>query len=322
VPIFYDDLKRFEVSLPVLDEEEEDTLWVRCYYSESDREDIHTSLKRVYSILHADGSASIMPHLAIDCIDFCAFGNTQPFRVKVRNVLNDNYLFFYVKKADASRIYGLELEDILSPNHINYLVYKNTLIEEHIVGIPGDIFIEDRLDSLSNQDQRALAKEFVKFNERCFIRLLADMRSYNYVIVVTQDFDRVQYRIRSIDFDQQNYEGNSRLYKPQYFKENSSLVQMAMRTLPEESIDQYIKEERSLLARRATSDNERLQELMKCMQADTLSLPTKVDRLKVELFRLTRDVNFKKSENMGEVLQAALDFVIRNYNSVNPFLIN
>ena len=140
----------------------------------------------------------------------------------MRNIINDNYIFLYIKKADASRIYGLELEHLLSPNHINFLVYKSTLIEEHIIGIPEDIFIEQNLDKLSIQDKRALAKEFVKFNERCFIRLLADMRSYNYVIVITQDFDR----IRAIDFDQQSYEGNPKVYKPQFLKENNALVDM------------------------------------------------------------------------------------------------
>ena len=36
-----------------------------------------------------------------------------------------------------------------------------------------------------------LAKEYVKFNERCMIRLLGDMRSYNYVVVPIHDFDKV-----------------------------------------------------------------------------------------------------------------------------------
>lgn len=321
MPIFYDELLRFEGTIPIIDEEGNDTLWVNCIYSQQDTEEINQSLKWIYSILHADGSQSILPYLTIDSICFCTFGNTKPFRVKVRNIINDNYIFLYIKKADASRIYGLELEHLLSPNHINFLVYKNTLIEEHIIGIPGDVFIEQNLAKLSIQDQKALAKEFVKFNERCFIRLLADMRSYNYVIVITQDFDRVQYRIRAIDFDQQSYEGNPKVYKPQFLKENNALVDMTLKALPEESIEQYIKEERSLLAKRATSEGERLLDLMNCMKNDTLSLPTKVEQLKGELYQLTKDVNFKRSKNMGQVVQAALDFVIRNYKNENPFII-
>jgi len=321
IPIFYDDLLRFQGAVEVFDENGKDTLWISCYYNEYERDEIDLSLKQVYSILHSDGSDNIIPYLNIDSIDFCTFGNTKPFRVKVRNILNDNYIFLYVKKADASRIYGLELEDMLSPNHINFLVHKDTLIEEHISGIPGDIYISEYLDSISEQDKRALAKEFVKFNERCFVRLLADMRSYNYVVVITYDFDRKQYRIRAIDFDQQSYEGNPKVYKPQFLKENNAFVQLSLDVLAKESIQQYEKEERSLLAKRASSEHKRLRHLIKCMKKDTISSIEKVEQLKTGLFNLTGDVQIKRSKNMGELLNSVLEFVIRNYKNENPYII-
>ena len=321
IPIFYDDLLRFQGAVEIFDDNEKDTLWVSCYYAEHEREEILHSLKQMYSILHSDGSDSLLPYLNIDSIDFCTFGNTKPFRIKVRNILNDNYIFLYIKKADASRIYGLELEDILSPNHINYLVHKDTLIEEHISGIPGDTYISEHLDTISEQDKRALAKEFVKFNERCFVRLLADMRSYNYVIVITHDFDRKQYRIRAVDFDQQSYEGNPKVYKPQFLKENNALVQMSIDVLAKKSREQYEIEERSLLAKRANSEHKRLKQLIQCMKKDNISTPEKIIELKTGLFDLTGDVQFKRSKNMGELLHAAIDFVIRNYKSGNPYII-
>ena len=289
-------------------------------YAHGDRDEIILSLKRLYSILHSDGSDSILPYLTVDYIAYCTFGNSKPFRIKVRNIINDNYTYLYIKKADASRVYGLELEDLLSPNDIHFQVYEDTLIEEHIVGIPGDVFIQEHLASLSEQDRKALAKEFVKFNERSFIRLLGDMRSYNYVIVITQDFDRVQYRVRAIDFDQQSYEGKMKVYKPQFLPENNELVKMTLDVFTQGSMDQYIKEERSLLAKRATSESTRLHALMECMNEDVISLPEKVEQLKSDLLDLTGDVNFKKAENMGEILQAALDFVTRNYKNENPFI--
>ena len=43
-----------------------------------------------------------------------------------------------------------------------------------------------------------IAKEYVKFNERSMIRLLGDMRAYNYVVVPTHDFDQVVYKIRQL----------------------------------------------------------------------------------------------------------------------------
>ena len=276
----------------------------------------------MYTILHADGSDATLPFLNIDAIDFCTFGNSKPFRVKVRNILNDNYIYLYIKTADASRIYGLELEHMLSPNHINFLVHKDTLIEEHISGIAGDTFIENQLDAISDRDKAAIAKEFVKFNERCFVRLLGDMRSYNYVMVLTHDFDRIQYRIRAIDFDQQSFEGNPKVYKPQFLKENNRLVDMTLNILQEESIEQYKNEERSLLAKRVSSEDDRLKLLLSCMKNDSISTPEKIKELKTGLFKLTNDINFKKSKNMGEILESALDFIVRNYQNVNPYIIH
>ena len=321
IPIFYDDLLRFQGAIEIYDEDGNDTLWVSTYYAEHERQEIDLRLKQMYTILHADGSDSILPFLNIDTIDFCTFGNSKPFRVKVRNILNDNYIYLYVKVADASRIYGLELEHLLSPNLINFLVHEDTLIEEHISGIPGDVFIADQLDKCSLQDKTAIVKEFVKFNERSFARLLGDMRSYNYVIVLTHDFDRIQYRIRAIDFDQQSFEGNPKVYKPQFLKENNILVKMTSEILKEESIEQYKKEERSLLAKRASSDIDRLNKLLDCMRHDKISTPEKVEELKTGLLELTGDVNFKKSNNMGDILNTALDFIIRNYKNINPYII-
>ncbi len=321
IPIFYDDLLRFQGAVEIYDEEGNDTLWISTYFAEHERDEIELSLKHIYTILYADGSNTMLPYLNIDSIDFCTFGNSKPFRIKVRNILNDNYVFFYIKKADASRVYGLELEHLLSPNYIYFLVYKDTLIEEHISGIPGDIFIENNLESCSEQDKSAIVKEFVKFNERCFVRLLGDMRSYNYVIVLTHDFDRIQYRFRAIDFDQQTYEGNPRVYMPQFLKENNKLVELTDKILQRASIDQYQLEERSLLAKRAVSENDRLSNLLTIMSKDVISTPEKVVQLKKGLFDLTGDVRFKKSDNMGDILKSALDFVVKNYQSINPYII-
>ena len=319
IPLTYEDLLRFEGSMAILDKDDRDTLWVDCLYAQGERDELVTNLKRLYSTLHADGSDTILPFLTVDSIAYCTFGNTKPFRIKVRNIINDNYLFLYVKRCDASRIYGLELEQLLSPNRINFLVHGNTLIEEHIVGIPGDVFIEERLPSLSLQDQRALAKEFVKFNERCFLRLLGDMRSYNYVVVITQDFDRIQYRIRAIDFDQQSYEGNAKVYQPEHLPENARFSAMTSTVLPEASVAQYVKEERALLARRASGEHLRLSELLQCMREDELSASNKVQELKGAMHALTGDVKFKRAKNMGGILEAALDFIQRNFKTDSPF---
>ena len=317
IPIFYDDLLRFQGSVVVYDKNDEDTLWIRVYYSQFEREEIDLSLKKVYTILHSDGNKRTIPFLSVDAIDYCTFGNSKPFRIKIRDILNDNYTYFYVKKADASRIYGLELEHMLSPYNLNFLVYKDTLIEEHIAGIPGDEFIKNMLPNCSSTEKSQIAKEFVKFNERCMIRLLGDMRSYNYVIVPTHDFDHVVYKIRAIDFDQQSFEGKFNIYRPQFFKENYEMVKMVSERFQKESIDQYKIEERSIVAKRMISYHDRIEELLDCMVDDTISKKEHIDLLKSKIYEYTNDLKFKKSKNMGEILKNALDYVKRNYQDVS-----
>lgn len=317
IPIFYDDLLRFSGSVVVYDANDVDTLWIRVYYSEFDRKEIDDSLKRVYSILHSDGSNNIHQYLNVDAVDFCTFGNSKPFRIKIRNILNDNFTYFYIKKTDASRIYGLELEHMLSPYNLNFLVYKDTLIEEHIAGIPGDEFIKHMLPKCSESEKAQLAKEFVKFNERCMIRLLGDMRSYNYVIVPVHDFDHVVYRIRAIDFDQQCFEGKLKVYRPQFFKENYQMVELVRKKLLSDSVDQYKLEERSIVAKRILSSGKRIKRLRSIARTDKISTPENIKLLSDSIYELTLDMDFKKCRTMGQVLDLALNFVRRNYEDVS-----
>lgn len=319
VAISYDDLLRFSGSINVYDKDEKDTLWARVFYSEYERNEIDLNLKKIYSLLHSDGNLDIIKFLNVDAIDYCTFGNSKPFRIKVRNVLNDNYVHFYIKKADASRIYGLELEHILSPDKINFLVYQDTLIEEHIIGIPGDVFMETLLDSCSEMEKAQIAKEFVKFNERCMIRLLGDMRAYNYVIVPIHDFDQVVYRIRPIDFDQQCYEGNFKIYRPQFFKENGPMIKLIKEKLQESSIEQYKHEERAALAKRIISAETRIQKILRIMANDTIAPKEHINQLKLELFRYTNDLNFKNASSMGFVLSAAFKYVTRHFKNPDLF---
>src|SRR5690554_7748854 len=82
-----------------------------------------------------------------------------------------------------------------------------------------------------------IAKEFVKFNERCFVMLLGDMRSYNYVVAITPDFDKEQYRVLPIDFDQSAYEGRKNHYLPQYYKEINKIIDLCIQHLILETLE-------------------------------------------------------------------------------------
>ena len=315
IPIFYEDLKRFSGSFVVYNKNDKDTLWVRVFYSEHERVDIDLSLKKVYNLLHSDGNESNIDFLNIDAIDYCTFGNSKPFRIKIRNKLNDNFTYFYVKKADASRVYGLELENLLSPYNLNFLINQDTLIEEHVAGIPGDEFYEEYLINCNNSEKSQIAKEFVKFNERCMIRLLGDMRSYNYVIIPTHDFDQVVYKIRAIDFDQQCFEGNLKVYRPQFFKENKQVMNLVKDKLDSKSVDQYKIEERSIIAKRILSSENRTKEILKCMMSDNISTKENVNILSKQVFSLTRDKNFNNVISMGEILRGSFNYVLKNYEN-------
>lgn len=305
IPVSYTDLKHFSGSVAVRDKKGVDTLWEAAMYPSADITQIHDGLKQIYSILKSGGDVSVHTHLHVERIDYCTFGNSNPFRIKIVNDFNDNYDYFYIKQADASRIYGLELEHILSPARINYFVDTHTLVEEHIAGIPGDQFIQFHLNN-KEFNQVRIAKEFVKFNERCYIRLLGDMRSYNYVFDITPDFEEVQFRIRPIDFDQQSYEGKRTLYLPQFFKENNKLVQLTIKLLTQETIRQYQKEERTLIARRSISAHHRLNHLIDVMDRDTISTKQKVVQLKTELAEYHQNVTFLDCTSMGELVRNSL----------------
>ena len=308
LPISYDDLRRYSEGFSLLDKNGEDTLWESVMYSEEIVKEFNKGLTYVYSLLKTDGDMSFMKHLFVDRIDYCHFGNSKPFRVRIVNKFNDNYDYFYVKKTDASRVYGLELEYILSPNRINFFVDGNTLIEEHIPGIPGDKFLETYTNSPSFNKVR-IAKEFVKFNERCFVRLLGDMRSYNYVIDITPDFEDEQYRVRAIDFDQQCYEGRKNMYLPQFFKENSMVVKFCSEVMTTETVEQYRQEERVLIRRRYETAQHRLKKLMECLCDDELSTKPKIENLKKELEKFHK-ISFSNCKNMGQTLDLHLKTIL------------
>lgn len=305
LPTSYDALLGYDYAHPLTDKIGRDTLWESVHYSPEKQGPIHSALKFIYVLLKTEGDTSVTEHLEVDRVDYCTFGNSQPFRVRIINKYNDNYDYFYVKRADASRIYGLELEHLLSPNRITFFVDGDTLIEEHIVGIPGDRFIGDYLQQPSTNKIRVV-KEFVKFNERCIIRLLGDMRSYNYVVDITPDFESVQYRIRAIDFDQQSYEGRKNLYLPQYYKENKPIVDLGIELLNADTTRQYQLEERTLILKRLKRSRNRIDNLMEIMAGDTISTPEKVAQLADELAKYYDDADFTKANTMGDLLRTSL----------------
>lgn len=300
----YEDLTRYNDLLPILDAEGKETLWYSVIYSPQENAAIRKDLLKGYQQLL--GSGSVTRHLRVDSIQYCSFGNSKPFRIKVVNEINDNHDYYYVKKADASRIYGLELEEIFSPDKVSFLVGADTLIEEHIVGIPCDEFIRKNM-GVKIENRLRFAKEFVKFNERCFTRLLGDMRAYNFVVEITQDFDTVQYRIRAIDFDQQSYEGRKRIYLPQYFKDNIALVNLATEMLSIDVAEQYTREEHEAMRKRYLANHVRMRSLVSRMRKDTISTRENIETLRSELGKYHKDPSFNSLTKMADILVKHLE---------------
>ena len=319
LPVSYTDLTHFTYTTPLKDRNGQDTFWETVSYDSREWAYLRETLLQVYASLRTEGDMQHMGHLDLARIDFCRFGNSQPFRIRIVNKYNDNYDHYYVKFADASRIYGLELEHLLSPNRITYLTCRDTLIEEHIPGIPGDIFIKNYLADPALNKIR-LAKEFVKFNERCFIRLLGDMRHYNFVVNVTPDVEDYQYRIRAIDFDQQSYEGRKNLYLPQFFKENYPLVELSLQCLNTSSIEQYQDEERTIMAFRVAASRYRLKHLLDIMGKDTISPQEKVWQLRHELASYFNNPVYEKCQSMGQLVKRNLKHMLQKKLTLVPRL--
>lgn len=310
LPVTYERMRDFHEAVPITDEKGKPTLWDSVVYRSDEMGDLFEGLKRIYGLLKVDGDFSVVEHLYIDRVDFCSFGNSTPFRIRVVNAYNDNQDYFYLKKADASRAYGLELEHLLSPNRLNFLTHGSTLVEEHIAGIPGDVFISRWLHDKELSPVR-VAKEMVKFNERCFVRLLGDMRSYNYVVVVTPDFEGAQIRIRSMDFDQQSYNGRKNFYLPQFFKENAEVVLYCMKHLHSKTARQYQREEQTLMLQRADLASVRLGLLLDEMVRDPIAPTEKVHELRTSLAEHYERPDYLRCESMGELVRENLESIRR-----------
>ena len=310
LPLSYDRLRAFREVIPLADDEGRPTLWDTVIYEGQEMRSLNEALKQMYALIKVDGDMSVVQHLYADRVDFCTFGNSMPFRIRIVNAYNDNQDYFYVKKADASRVYGLELEHLLSPNRLNFLTSGGTLVEEHIAGLPGDAFIAGWLNRPDIRPVR-IAKDLVKFNERCFVRLLGDMRSYNFVVVVTPDFEGSQIRIRAMDFDQQSYSGRKNFYRPQFFKENQAFALFCQKHLRRETANQYVREEQTLLLHRADSAAKRLGHLLREMERDPISSREKVLELRESLAEHYGRPEYLKCESMGSLVRENIESVRR-----------
>jgi len=163
----------------------------------------------------------------------------------------------------------------------------------------------------SDLNEIRLAKEFVKFNERCFVRLLGDMHSSNFVIDITPDFEEVSYRLRAIDFDQQSFEGRKAIYMPKYFKQNNPIINLGLKHMTPETVRQYQREERSMIGNRVKVARIRVNDLMKVMCKENLSPKENLKSLLADLADFYDEPTFLKCKTMGDAVALSLEMLFR-----------
>ena len=97
------------------------------------------------------------------------------------------------------------------------------------------------------------------------------------------------------------------------------MVQSVKDKLQESSIEQYKYEERAAMAKRIHSAENRVKKLLHIMGNDEIAPEANVKQLKLELYRYTTDLNFKKAKSMGNIMSAAFEFITRNFKNTNTF---
>jgi hypothetical protein len=168
------------------------------------------------------------------------------------------------------------------------------------------MFIADYLNR-EDLNKVRVAKEFVKFAERCYLRLLGDMRSVNYIVDITPDFEEVQYRVRPVDFDQQTYEPALEVYRPHLFQDNKPVDELVRAHLNVPTIVQYRQEERAQTARRIKVEERRYHALLSTMAKTPIAPEENVAALAAELDQYHRCSEFAGSANMADLLKRHLD---------------
>jgi hypothetical protein len=137
------------------------------------------------------------------------------------------------------------------------------------------------------------------------------MRSVNYIVDITPDFEETQYRVRPIDFDQQSYEGARRTYLAQYFPCNQRVVDLVGAELEPAAIHQYKVEERTLIRRRRRVAARRIDLLLEVMRTEELAPEAHFEQLRDELAEYHKgNGSFNLCRTMGDLVTVHLDLMV------------
>ena len=84
IPLAYDELRGFAQAFPHFDREGNDTLWKTVTYEPYVLKELNAKLATIYALLKT-GDIRVVDHLFVARVDFCEFGNSQPFRIRIVN---------------------------------------------------------------------------------------------------------------------------------------------------------------------------------------------------------------------------------------------
>lgn len=223
------------------------------------------------------------------------YGRTNPLRVKV-HFGNHTEKVFYAKELDEKRLFGIELEDILSEHKYNYSASGGAIYEDEVKG--------DEIYRLSNEARNDVSflEEMAKLDYRAFLMLLKDLNPianpHNCVVSKRTLREGYTYEVRPIDFDG--------LFEIEDFQEESVLSGQR-----DQVIDKLGKEKYTLLRalekegikKRYCQNSERVNELLGVIGSSD-ECNTNVSRISCLLSKYYHDpkVRFYEAKNMGELL--------------------
>ena len=95
-------------------------------------------------------------------------------------------------------------------------------------------------------------------------------------------------------------------YAIKYFKENNPIINLGFGLMTPETVQQYQREERSLMANRVKSSQGQINELIATMKMDPIAPIENVKSLGKELSAFYEDENFLKCSSMGSLIERSL----------------
>ena len=54
------------------------------------------------------------------------------------------------------------------------------------------------------------------------------------------------------------------------------------------------------------------------MKESSITIDENLNKLKIEIYKFTNDKAFKESKSMGDIMEASLAFLKRNYKNIKP----